>query len=252
MHSHSLTALSIVALALNPSVVARDVPTNVLNFYNRVKSDQSCPHELQGGFYGTQGGPKSFSYCQDQTSGVLYLHGAGGQLANMDVDCDGQQGGAGEDGRCGSSGDTQSQTSFKDTVASYGAGINDLNAKVHPFVVFGNDGNNPSFDPKQYGIQPLSVMAVVCANQLIYGVWGDTNGNDGPPVIGEASISLATACYGTSINGNSGHDENDVLYVAFPGTDAVPGAGGAKWNVQSYDDFEESIQALGDKLIARL
>jgi hypothetical protein len=34
--------------------------------------------------------------------------------------------------------------------------------------------------------------------------------------VGEASIALATACYGISVNGNSGHDENDVLYIAFP------------------------------------
>ena len=68
----------------------------------------------------------------------------------MDIDCDGQQGGAGEDGRCGSSGDTQSQTSFKDTIISYKVGINDLNAKVHTYVVFGNDGTSPSFDPQKY------------------------------------------------------------------------------------------------------
>jgi hypothetical protein len=86
----------------------------------------------------------------------------------------------------------------------------------------------------------------------VYGVWGDTNGNDGQPLVGEASIALATACYGTSVNGNSGHDENDVLYIAFPGTDAVPGKNGAKWNVQNYSAFESSLQTLGNKLVARL
>ena len=189
----------------------------------------------------------------------------------MDIDCDGQQGGAGEDGRCGSSGDTQSQTSFKDTIISYKVGINDLNAKVHTYVVFGNDGTSPSFDPQKYGVEPLSVMAVVCGDKLVrisapvhghlnirltsqkvYGVWGDTNGNDGQPLVGEASISLATACYGTSVNGNSGHDENDVLYIAFPGKDAVPGKNGAKWNAQNYAAFENSIQTLGNKLVARV
>jgi hypothetical protein len=86
----------------------------------------------------------------------------------------------------------------------------------------------------------------------VYGVWGDTNGNDGQPLVGEASIALATACYGTSVNGNFGHDENDVLYIAFPGTDAVPGKNGAKWNVQNYSAFESSLQTLGNKLVARL
>lgn len=71
-------------------------------------------------------------------------------------------------------------------------------------------------------------------------------------MVGEASISLATACYGKGINGNSGHDDNDVLYIAFPGKDAVPGAKGAKWNAQNYNDFENSIAGLGDRLIQRI
>lgn len=84
-------------------------------------------------------------------------------------------------------------------------------------------------------------------------MWGDTNGDDGDfPVVGEASISLATACYGRGVNGNSGHDETDVLYIAFSGTDAVPGADGAAWNAQNYNDFEASITAIGDRLIERI
>lgn len=71
-------------------------------------------------------------------------------------------------------------------------------------------------------------------------------------MVGEASISLATACYGTSINGNSGHDDNDVLFLAFPGSDAVPGKSGAKWTASNYDTFEASIKSLGDTLIGRL
>ena len=48
-------------------------------------------------------------------------------------------------------------------------------------------------------------------------------------MVGEASIAMATACFGTSMNGNNGHDETDVLYIAFPGADAVPGSSGADW-----------------------
>lgn len=87
----------------------------------------------------------------------------------------------------------------------------------------------------------------------IYGVWGDTNGDDGDfPVVGEASIALATACFGDGINGDSGHDQDDVLYIAFTGSGAVPGARGAQWNAQDYTDFENSISALGDSLVARI
>ena len=82
-------------------------------------------------------------------------------------------------------------------------------------------------------------------------MWGDTNGDDGIPLVGEASLSLATACYGHKVNGNSGHDETDVLYVAFTGDEAVPGTS-ANWKADNYDDFEASIQNLGDKLIKRL
>lgn len=71
-------------------------------------------------------------------------------------------------------------------------------------------------------------------------------------MVGEASISLATACFGTSMTGNNGHDENDVLYIAFPGADAVPGANGANWGASSWQAFESSIEGLGNKLIQRI
>lgn len=185
---------------------------------------------------------------------ILYIQGTNGRLANMDVDCDGAQGGANDDGRCASSTDTQAITSFASTVKSFN--IKDLSATTHHFVVFGNENdhgkNFPQFDPRAYGVEPLSVMAVVCNNKVVYGVWGDTNGDDGPkPMVGEASISLATACFGNSINGNSGHDVDDVLYIAFPGKDAVPGST-ARWAASSPQEFEDSIAALGDKLVSRI
>lgn len=88
----------------------------------------------------------------------------------MDVDCDGLQGGVGDDGRCGSSTDTQNQTTFRDTLVSYGQSVTELNANVHPYAVFGNQGSRKgyaNFDPTKYGVQPLSVMAVVCNNKLV-------------------------------------------------------------------------------------
>jgi hypothetical protein len=88
----------------------------------------------------------------------------------MDIDCDGIQGGPGDDGRCHESSDTQPRTFFSDIVQSFTNGVADLNAYVHPYVVFGNTGNKPgyiNFDPQNYGIRPLSVMAVVCNNILV-------------------------------------------------------------------------------------
>ena len=115
----------------------------------------------------------AYAYCQDNSTGVLYLHGEGNNFANMDVDCDGLQGGP-VDGRCGLSTDTQSETAFKSTVQQYsklaGNYVKDLNANFIPYVVFGNYGNKKgynTFHPTKYGVKPLSVMAVVCGDQLV-------------------------------------------------------------------------------------
>ncbi|UKZ57420.1 hypothetical protein TrVGV298_011275 [Trichoderma virens] len=246
-----------VLASLAGTAAARSVPANVQSLYNSIVSQGSCRSPLATGFYSSDGDGGSTSYCGDHLAdyGIVYLQGTNGRLANMDIDCDGIQNGPADDGRCGSSGDTQSVTSFSDTVRGYGTGQKDLDANAHPYVVFGNDGGRGwnVWDPQSVGIEPLSVMAVVCNNKLIYGVWGDTNGDDGRyPVVGEASISLATACFGTGVNGNSGHDETDVLYIAFTGSSAVPGARGAQWNAQDYNTFENSITALGDSLVARI
>ncbi|KAI1361779.1 chitosanase [Xylaria arbuscula] len=250
---------AILALsALAGAALARDVPQNVRDLYNSIKNQGECSNVLAGGFFALSEGSGDFAYCGDRldSNGIIYLQGTGGALADMDIDCDGVQGSPADDGRCGNSGDTQSITSFADTVAGYGRGIEDLDANIHPYVVFGNVGGEDgftSFDPQEFGIEPLSVVAVVCGDQLIYGIWGDENGVDGSmSMIGEASISLATACFGTGITGNNGHEETDVLYITFTGTDAVPGADGAQWDASNFDGFEASIQSLGDQLVANL
>ncbi|KAK0724301.1 family 75 glycoside hydrolase [Lasiosphaeris hirsuta] len=253
-----LWCLLLALLGIAQVSQARDVPINIQNFYNTLKKSGTCSNKLATGFWSKDSGASTFSYCGDYLAkyGIVYLQGTAGALANMDIDCDGAQGGPADDGRCGSSRDTQSITAFQYMVEGYGKGINDLNANVHPYVVFGNTGAKPGwekFNPQEYGIQPLSLMAVVCGGQLIYGVWGDINGDDGAhPVVGEASISLATACYGKNVNGDRGHDNDDVLYLAFAGGAAVPGAAGANWAARNYDQFEQSIKGLGDTLISKI
>lgn len=188
------------------SISARNVPQNVRDLYNNLRSGSGCSNKLATGFISRSGGsngissclsfspfprriflffcffflPRSdrsniapgFSYCGDRLSsdGIIYIKGPGSALANMDIDCDGAQGGSTDDGRCGSSLDTQSVTSFQWILQGYGKGIRDLNANVHPYVVFGNVGSKKgwrTFEPQQYGIQPLSLMAVVCGDKLV-------------------------------------------------------------------------------------
>jgi hypothetical protein len=80
----------------------------------------------------------AFAYCQDDATGVVYLHGTGDKFANMDIDCDGDQSDPG-DGRCGNSQDTQSTTAFQYQVQQYSGGsVSDLNANFIPYVVFGS------------------------------------------------------------------------------------------------------------------
>lgn len=204
-------------------------------------------------------GARGFAYCGD-IEGVVYLHGSGndGQFDNMDIDCDGKNG---KGGNCGADVTGQDQTSFRDQLSQFG--IDELDANVHPYVVFGND----KFDPQQYGMEPLSVMAVVCNNQVVcqcrhspgrrellltlqlYGVWGDTNGEDST---GEASISLAQMCFpDDNINGDKGHGNDDVLYLGFTGKNAVPGSS-ADWKSGDRHAFEKSIMGLGDELVSKL
>lgn len=195
-----------------------------------------------------------FAYCADKP-GVIYLQGKNGQLADMDIDCDGLTESYDGDTRCDGSTDTQSQTSFQDELRSK-HGISDLNAYVHSYVVFGNAGSKPgyvTFDPTQHGIEPLSVMAVVCNDQLFYGVWGDENGDDGAEAaVGEASIALASLCFGKdNVSGDNGHDEADVLYIAFQGEGAVTDAG-VDWTTHSASEFQASLAHIGDQLVNQL
>ncbi len=148
----------------------------------------------------------AWAYCQDERTGVIYIHGNGDKIANMDVDCvcipsqrllklhklmqvqDGEQH-PDPDGRCKSSTDTQSITAFQDLVAKYSKAddreVHDLNANFIPYVVFGNQGSKEgmwkasashsqltftgyaNFHPQSHGIKPLSVMAVVCGDKLV-------------------------------------------------------------------------------------
>ena len=48
------------------------------------------------------------------------------------------------------------------------------------------------------------------------------------------------------------HDADDVLYIAFTGSDAVPGAKGAAWTAGNFDKFHASLVNQGNKLVQRI
>ncbi|KAL1984741.1 hypothetical protein VTN96DRAFT_8682 [Rasamsonia emersonii] len=234
-------SLSALLLSLPATVSGRDIPANLKSFYNTVKT-KGCSKPFKSGFGDGQGN-SGFAYCADyKDHGLIYLTGPK-ELADMDVDCDGANN---KGGKCSNDPSGQSQTAFQDIVKTYG--IKDLNANIHPYVVFGNEDSSPSFKPQSVGMKPLSVMAVVCNNNLFYGIWGDTNGGTDT---GEAAISLATACFpNEDISGDSGHTQHDVLYLGFLNASSVPGKDGAKWDAKSFEEFEQSIAKLGDSLVA--
>jgi hypothetical protein len=168
MHSYTL----LTTFTLGTAAFAYQLPQNLRTIYDNHKVttlpsftdtiltiDQagSCSNRLSDRF------PEGARYCGD-ISGAIYLKGSNGNYDNMDIDCDGANNHA---GACSNDPSGQGETAFKDTVMKYG--IPDLDANVHPYVVFGNDGASPSFDPAQHGIKPLSVMAVVCNGQVVSG-----------------------------------------------------------------------------------
>lgn len=80
-------------------------------------------------------------------------------LADMDVDCDGVNNAK---GKCENDPTGQSITAFQDEVSAFG--IEDLDANLHSYVVLGTK----SFDPQKVGVESLSVVAVVCNDELVW------------------------------------------------------------------------------------
>ncbi|KAJ2983003.1 hypothetical protein NQ176_g1009 [Zarea fungicola] len=244
-----------IALGLfaNP-ILARDVPANIRSLYNSIRAIGQCSNALKCGFYSVEPVSRDFCYCGDHlpSDGIVYLQGTGGSLVNMDINCNG--GPRDGDGSCDKSTDNQPLTYFREISESYNNG-SDLNAYVHPFVTFGNYGTKrsyPTFDPRSVGIEPYSIMAVVCGDKLVYGFWGDADTDVGPGLVGEAADSIGRYCYGNAVDYYHAHDDNDVLYIAFTGHDAVLGPDDAKWDAESFDEFQRSIQAQGDRFISRI
>ena len=122
----------------------------------------TCASPLSDAFTDGQTDTANIVYCSDASTGAVYLKGPDGTYDDMDIDCDGLNAST---GLCNNDPSGQSQTAFQSEVQEFG--IADLDAHVHPYVVLGNEGADPSFDPQSAGVKPLSVVAVVCNGQLV-------------------------------------------------------------------------------------
>jgi hypothetical protein len=54
------------------------------------------------------------------------------------------------------------------------------------------------------------------------------------------------------MNGDSGHDTNDVLYIAFPAIGDDTLVEQADWGAKNFEEFEATISATGDLLVSKL
>ncbi|GAA5904219.1 hypothetical protein JCM8208_006805 [Rhodotorula glutinis] len=217
----------------NPSALF-DLPTALSSFTAKLGTSGSHSCDAGGGVavdsrsggYKTNGSGKDGTrYCADSEDEPSFVW----WQSNMDIDCDGSDG-KGE--ICNGDGSYQSSTTFQDDDGKH------IDAQAIQYVVIDQDDD---FDPVKFGIQPLSVVAVVCGGKLTFGVWADTNALGS---MGEASVYLARTCFGTQMTGNYGHGEPDVTYIAFPGSkeDTVPSASGKD---------EDGMFAMGSALVEK-
>jgi hypothetical protein len=63
--SNMYSSSTLLASSLVASALAYDVPSNVKNFYNSVKSAGQCSDKLATGFYSYDGGPNSMLHRQE-------------------------------------------------------------------------------------------------------------------------------------------------------------------------------------------
>jgi hypothetical protein len=160
------------------------------------------------------------------TVSVCGLTGAVWWKSDLDVDCDGGQSSA-----CKNDPDYQSGTAASDSKGHA------LDASTLPYVVIPQSSNG--FNYKTAGLKMGSVVAVIYAGKVAYGILGDV----GPAgVIGEASYAMAQQL-GLNPSPTSGGTDSGVTYVAFTGTSAV---------VSKNEDHAQAVtlgQAAANKVI---
>ncbi|MEZ4366039.1 MAG: glycoside hydrolase family 75 protein [Kofleriaceae bacterium] len=170
------------------------------------------------------GGPYAADSGGPATIDVCALPTAVAWVADLDIDCDGQPSAA-----CNA---TTDPSYLPETAATDSHG-DPLDAAALPYVVL--PAPSARFDYRDHGLGMRSVVAVVYADRVEYGVAGDV----GPAaIIGEASYALA-ANLGVDPDPATGGTDGPVGYVAFTGAAA---------KVTTIEDHAEAV-ALGQALV---
>jgi len=212
-----LFAVLVFALPAQKASFAADSSINATEIYDAAKCFEG---DVMATFPSGQGKKvEVFGDWLDLVDDTPLIH----FTADMDVDCDGVG------FRCAHNPDGQPQTSF-----------GQLDASKVPFIVIPES----FYNSHKSVIKPNSLGAIICNGKMVYGIFGDTNG-DSPEVIGEASILMAQTCFPNDrLDGGTGHTRADVLYILF-GNQVPAGVGKQTIDLQA-------LKTLGDKQVKKL
>lgn len=156
-----------------------------------------CSNVIGGPYMDGPGQPNDVDICGFPTA-VAWT-------SDMDIDCDGK-----ETPQC----NLQTDPYFMNQTAATDSMGNPLDSAALPFVVF--PGASTRWDYRTAGIGMRTVVAVIYADQVVYGVAGDV----GPTAyIGEASYAMAVAL-GIDPDPSTGGTSGPVTYVAFTGMES--------------------------------
>ncbi|KAJ5481178.1 Endo-chitosanase B, partial [Penicillium diatomitis] len=228
---------------------AYELPSHLKELYQQHEGGK-FNNILQSGFSDGESGKADIADCGD-THDAIFLHtqSGNGAYTDMDIDCDGVDNSA---GACSNDPSGQGQTAFQDEVKKLG--ISDLNANVHPYVVFGKrNGRDLQWRVgESMALQIYTLITIPSSLTSVslkhYGIWGETNGGD---LVGESSLSMAKLCFPEEhLNRDRGHDIKDVMYIGFSGKNAVPRKS-ANWHALDGQAFEKSLKAIGDSPVAK-
>jgi len=186
-------AAAFVELACAP-LRARSAPGNDVSAQDLLSMTRKCREITFSRFATDEGEERTIAVCQ--LTAALYWR------ADMDIDCDGIV-----TAECNETTDPwfQPETSATDSHGNF------LDAARLPYVVIPLPSGR--FDFAEHGVGLGTIVAVIYAGKLEYGVIGD----QGPDsIIGEASYALAKRL-GINSDPHRGGVDSGVTYIAFSG-----------------------------------